>query len=69
MADADIAETWKQAEKLLDKGKTEGALELLRKADPDGKEATTLRIAGKANPVIGFCRRVCLTLFFYGQSA
>ena len=48
MADADIAETWKQAEKLLDKGKTEGALELLRKADPDGKEATTLRIAGKA---------------------
>ena len=48
MADEDIAETWKQAEKLLDKGKTEGALDLLRKADPDGKEATTLRIAGKA---------------------
>jgi len=48
MADEDIADTWKQAEKLLDKGKTEGALDLLRKVDPDGKEATTLRIAGKA---------------------
>ncbi|MBG46437.1 MAG: hypothetical protein CMB76_07985 [Euryarchaeota archaeon] len=48
MAEEDIADSWKQAEKLLDKGKTEGALELLRKVDPDGKEATTLRIAGKA---------------------
>ena len=48
MADEDIADSWKQAEKLLDKGKTEGALELLRKVDPEGKEATTLRIAGKA---------------------
>jgi len=48
MADEEIANSWKEAEKLLDKGKTDGALEILRKVDPDGKEATTLRIAGKA---------------------
>ena len=48
MADEDIAITWKEAEKLLDKGKYEEALSLLRQADADGKEATTLRLAGKA---------------------
>ena len=48
MADADMAASWKDAEKMLDKGKTEGALELLRKADPNGTEVTTLRLAGKA---------------------
>lgn len=48
MADENIADAWKDAEKLLTKGKTNGALELLRKVDPDGKEATTLRIAGQA---------------------
>ena len=48
MADADMAASWKDAEKMLDKGKTEGALQLLRKADPDGTEVTTLRLAGKA---------------------
>ena len=48
MADETIADAWKDAEKLLTKGKTNGALELLRKVDPDGKEATTLRIAGQA---------------------
>lgn len=48
MADEEIAKTWKEAEKLLDKGKYEEALSLLRKADADGKEATTLRLAGKA---------------------
>ena len=48
MADEDIASTWKEAEKLLDKGKYEEALSLLRQADADGKEATTLRLAGKA---------------------
>ena len=37
--------TWKEAEKLLDKGKYEEALSLLRQADADGKEATTLRLA------------------------
>ena len=48
MADEDIAGTWKEAEKLLDKGKIDRALDLLREVDGDGKEATTLRIAGKA---------------------
>ena len=48
MADEDIASTWKEAEKLLDKGKYEETLSLLRQADADGKEATTLRLAGKA---------------------
>ncbi len=48
MADEDIASTWKESEKLLDKGKYEEALSLLRQADADGKEATTLRLAGKA---------------------
>ena len=48
MADETIADAWKDAEKLLTKGKTNGALELLRKVDPDGKEATTLRIPGQA---------------------
>ena len=48
MADKDIADTWKEAEKLLDKGKYEEALSVLRQVDADGKEATTLRLAGKA---------------------
>ena len=48
MADKDIADTWKDAEKLLDKGKYEEALSVLRQVDADGKEATTLRLAGKA---------------------
>ena len=48
MADESTANTWKEAEKLLNKGKTNGVLELLRKVDPDGKEATTLRLAGQA---------------------
>ena len=48
MADEKIAEGWKDVEKLLTKGKTNGALDILRKIDPDGKEATTLRLAGQA---------------------
>ena len=48
MADEKIADGWKEVEKLLTKGKTNGALEVLRKIDPDGKEATTLRLAGQA---------------------
>ena len=48
MADENIADTWKDAEKLLDKGKFEAALSVLRQADSEGKEATTLRLAGKA---------------------
>ncbi len=48
MAEDEIAVSWKDVEKMLDKGKTEGALELLRKVDPEGTQATTLRLAGKA---------------------
>ena len=48
MADENIADAWKEADKLLNKGKTVGALDLLRDVDPEGKEATTLRIAGQA---------------------
>tara|TARA_B110001452_G_scaffold266034_2_gene271926 strand:- start:1170 stop:2270 length:1101 start_codon:yes stop_codon:yes gene_type:complete len=48
MADDSIANAWVEAEKLLTKGKTNGALDVLREADPDGKEATTLRLAGQA---------------------
>ena len=48
MADESTAAAWKEAEALLTKGKTNGALDLLRKVDPEGKEATTLRIAGQA---------------------
>ena len=48
MADKEFASSWTDAEKMLDKGKTEGALEVLRKIDPEGTEATTLRLAGRA---------------------
>ncbi|MFL2962495.1 MAG: peptidylprolyl isomerase [Candidatus Poseidoniaceae archaeon] len=48
MADEKIAEGWKDVEKLLTKGKTNGALDILREIDPEGKEATTLRLAGQA---------------------
>lgn len=48
MADESTAAAWKEAETLLTKGKTTGALDILRKVDPEGKEATTLRIAGQA---------------------
>lgn len=48
MADEKIADGWKEVEKLLTKGKTNGALDVLREIDPDGKEATTLRLAGQA---------------------
>ena len=42
------SEGWKEAEKLLTKGKTQGALELLREIDSKGENATTLRLAGQA---------------------
>ena len=48
MASNDQAEGWKEAEKLLAKGKTQGALELLREIDSAGEHATTLRLAGEA---------------------
>ncbi len=44
----ELASAWNQAEKLLDKGKTSGALDVLRAADPGGSHATTLRLAGQA---------------------
>ena len=45
MADKDIADSWRDVEKLLDKGKYEEALSILRQVDADGKEASTLRLA------------------------
>ena len=48
MADESLTAAWKEAEVLLSKGKTNGVLELLREVDSDGKEATTLRLAGNA---------------------
>ena len=48
MASNDQAEGWKEVEKLLTKGKTQGALELLREIDVSGEHATTLRLAGEA---------------------
>ena len=48
MAGEELAKSWKDADKLLDKSKYEEALSVLRQSDPDGKEATTLRLAGKA---------------------
>ena len=39
---------WTKAEKLISKGKPEGALLALREVDPSGSHATTLRLAGEA---------------------
>ena len=48
MADEVKADSWKEVEKLLTKGKTTQALSILREIDPEGKESTTLRLAGEA---------------------
>ena len=48
MADNDLATAWEKAEKAILKGKGEAALAILREIDPDGKEQTTLRLAGHA---------------------
>ena len=40
--------SWTKSEKLIAKGKPEGALLLLRESDPNGLHATTLRLAGEA---------------------
>jgi cyclophilin family peptidyl-prolyl cis-trans isomerase len=40
--------SWTKSEKLIAKGKPEGALLLLRESDPNGLHATTLRLAGDA---------------------
>ncbi len=48
MSAEERANAWKESEKLIAKGKTEGALELLREIDPQGDHHTTLRIAASA---------------------
>ena len=48
MADDSMNTAWDKAEKAITKGKGEAALKILREADADGKEPTTLRLAGQA---------------------
>ena len=48
MADDSMNTAWEKAEKAITKGKGEAALKILREADADGKEPTTLRLAGQA---------------------
>ncbi|MGB1588195.1 MAG: peptidylprolyl isomerase [Poseidonia sp.] len=48
MADDDLATAWDKADKAIAKGKGDSALKILRAADPEGKEQTTLRLAGHA---------------------
>lgn len=43
---AELKTAWEKAEKALTKGKGEAALKILREADPEGMEPTTLRMAG-----------------------
>ena len=48
MAEDNMSESWQKAEKLITKGKAEGALLELRQIDANGTHPTTLRIAGEA---------------------
>ena len=48
MAEDNMSESWQKAEKLIIKGKAEGALLELREIDANGTHPTTLRIAGEA---------------------
>jgi len=48
MADEALTSAWEKAEKAINKGKGEAALNILREADPEGEKPTTLRIAGHA---------------------
>lgn len=48
MAEDNMSESWQKAEKLIIKGKAEGALLELREIDVNGTHPTTLRIAGEA---------------------
>ena len=48
MADDSITAGWDKAEKAITKGKGDAALKILRGIDPEGKEQTTLRLAGHA---------------------
>jgi peptidyl-prolyl cis-trans isomerase B (cyclophilin B) len=48
MADDKMRDAWTKSEKVLAKGNAEESLKILREIDPDGENATTLRIAGEA---------------------
>ena len=48
MADDAMTAGWDKAEKAITKGKGDAALKILRDIDADGKEPTTLRLAGHA---------------------
>ncbi len=48
MADDEMTTGWDKAEKAITKGKGDSALKILREVDVDGKEPTTLRLAGHA---------------------
>ena len=48
MADEKLVKSLESAEKLLNGGDADGCLAALRKVDPQGENATTLRIAGEA---------------------
>ena len=48
MADDAMTAGWDKAEKAITKGKGDAALKILRDVDADGKEPTTLRLAGHA---------------------
>ena len=48
MADESMTTGWEKAEKAITKGKGDAALKILRDIDVDGKEPTTLRLAGHA---------------------
>ena len=48
MADDAMQASWEKAEKAIAKGKGESALSILRDADPNGAQPTTLRLAGHA---------------------
>ena len=57
MAADNMSESWQKAEKLILKGKAEGALLELRAIDASGTHPTTLRIAGEATWAIAKSNR------------
>jgi len=57
MAEDNMSESWQKAEKLIIKGKAEGALLELREIDANGTHPTTLRIAGEATWAIAKSNR------------
>ena len=57
MAEDNMSESWQKAEKLITKGKAEGALLELRQIDANGTHPTTLRIAGEATWAIAKSNR------------